>query len=149
MRAKRDRWILVAMVAVLACSVPLTSAARGFGRGFGRGGPGGGPGGPRGGLVERLIFPCRADCHEAGHACFETAKNDAVTCAQASCDAPIQAARTACTANPGGTDCTNARAALLECVDPCQGTARTALMACREAVGSCLTGCGDAGEGEE
>jgi hypothetical protein len=31
-----------------------------------------------GGLLLELIFPCRADCTESGHACADTARSDAV-----------------------------------------------------------------------
>jgi hypothetical protein len=144
MIVKRERIsFVVTGVAVLALGLAASAWAHGF-----RGGPferGGEPGprGPRGGgVLQLLIFPCRAGCFDAARTCGEPAESAAVTCAEESCGSEIQAARTACQADPRSEDCRNARAALLECAQPCLDAAHSTLESCRDTLEECLSTCG-------
>jgi hypothetical protein len=77
--------------AILGASLP--AAARGPG-GFGGRGPGpGGPGGAAGVFFERLIFPCRATCLDAGRTCLDSADATAVSCAEGTCAETVATAR--------------------------------------------------------
>src|SRR5262245_15237831 len=136
-------------VVALAVALALSTAAIAEGRGRGGlvgppGGPGvpGGPDGPSGGVIERLLFPCRAACLDAGRACMESGDVTAVTCAEGACGAEIATARSACLTDPGTADCRTARGTLRECVQPCVSARREAAEVCRTTVDDCLDACG-------
>jgi len=137
------RSLIGSTVAIFCLSLALSAWGHGFERDAFRGGGGAGLRGPRaGGLLLQLVFPCRAGCFDADRTCDHTAESAAVTCAQQTCDASIQSARTACQADLASDDCGTARAALLECIQPCVDTERSAVTSCRTTLQSCLTACG-------
>jgi hypothetical protein len=106
--------------------------------------PPGGPGprgGPSGALLERLIFPCRAACLDAGRTCGDTADATAVTCTERTCATAVETARTACGADPTTEECQDARSALRACAQPCLTARRDAAGACRTTVDECLDAC--------
>lgn len=106
MRGKRSRTLIVPL-AVLGLGLTAMAWGHGFGRrGFhGPGGPPGGrPGGHPGMLIERLVFPCQADCFEAGRPCIDAAESTAETCAAGSCATEITTAQTACQADRTSSD---------------------------------------------
>jgi hypothetical protein len=143
MNMQRGRSSFVAATMAMLLAGGATAAwSHGFGRGpFGRRGPGG-PHGPEfGGLVQRLIFPCKADCFEAGRPCVEAAESDAVACGEETCDTEIQSARTACATDPAADACGTARSALLTCLVPCLDAAQSTHSACRTTLQSCLDAC--------
>jgi hypothetical protein len=141
------RSLVVSTMAVLLLSQAVPTWGHGFGRGgFGPRHPGGPHGPDFGGLIERLVFPCRADCLEAARGCFATAVSEAVTCAEQACDAAIQTARSACASGLATEECRDARGALLECAAPCLEAKRSAVGTCRTTVAECRAGCESSGE---
>ena len=145
MRTSSVGTLAAAAAVVLAIGVAGSARGHGFGHGGGFGrmgelpdhGPGGGP------LLLELIFPCRADCAEQGHVCADTARADAVGCAEQACATEITAAQTACQADNTSDACQRARSALATCAATCLESGRTALDACRTTIDDCLTTCGN------
>ena len=146
---ERKHLVVSTLLMTLVLSVVAVSAwGRGFGRGpGGRGEFGGEPGfgpGPRGGgLVMRLLFPCKGDCFDAARTCFEAAESDALTCAQSTCADQITAGQGACADDLSSEGCRTARNALVDCLDPCLATKRTALGACHATADTCVDGCAE------
>ena len=119
----------------------LAVAAEAHGRG-GFGGGFGGPGFPgSGALLGRLLFPCPAACRDTAESCTATADSAALTCVEGACAAEITAAQTACKDDRRSQACRDAVNGLRECADTCLNTRRTAVGACRDALGDCLDAC--------
>src|SRR5881409_3963246 len=139
MIAKREwRSTVVAALAILFVSLAVSVRAHDFSRGaLRRTGVAGRRGPHSGGLLLRLIFPCRGNCFDAARTCDQMAE-----CAEQTCDASIQTARTACQSDPASQDCQTARTALLPCVQPCLDTEQSAVASCRTTLEACLTACG-------
>jgi hypothetical protein len=141
-------------VAALFAGATLPVAAYGFrGGGPGPEGPGGGPGcggphGPgRGGVIEQLVNPCRAGCHQSAHGCFASAESTAVSCIQSACPDAVTAAQTACAAGRHTQACRDAIHALHDCGATCLSTLESAANACHDSVDTCVNACGG-GNGE-
>jgi hypothetical protein len=142
------RSLAVTVGALAFLSVGTFAWGHAFG-GMGRGQGGFGPprdlGGVRGlrsgGLLQRLIFPCRGECFDAGRSCIGAAESDLTACATEACDAEIPVARAACSADLATEECRDARTALLECAEPCLTTGQSAVASCRSTLEDCLDAC--------
>src|SRR5262245_2214589 len=88
--------------AILSAAAPVEARGRG---GFGAPGAPGPRGGPSGALLERLLFPCRAACLDAGRSCTDGADATAVTCTEGACAAAIETARMACADELASEEC--------------------------------------------
>ena len=141
MQGKGSRTMIVPL-AVLGLSLTAMAWGHGFpGRGFH--GLAGRPGGHSGMLLERLVFPCQADCFDAGRTCVEAAETAAETCAGASCATEITTAQAACQTDRTSSDCQTAVTALHTCAQSCIDTQTSAVSSCRSTVSTCLTTCGN------
>jgi len=109
---------------------------------FGRRPPAGLRGPRPDGLFQQLVFPCRSECFDASRSCIDTPRAAAVSCAEGVCATEIDAARTACQADPSSADCQSARTALATCAQPCLDALRSALDACQTTLDACLATCG-------
>ena len=94
-----------------------------------------------GGVLDRLIFPCPAECEDTADACITAADSAAVTCAEAACASQITAAQTACTDSRTSQDCRNAVSVLRTCAGSCLDTHTSAVETCRSTLGDCLDAC--------
>jgi len=133
---------------IVGSLVILGLSGSGSAHGFGPRGPGrdGGIGPMRGmrpgaGLIERLVFPCPAECMGTGRTCAETTDATAVACAEQACTTAIATAQSTCSADRESTECQSARSALRECVQPCVTAQRSAHATCRSALRECLDAC--------
>lgn len=83
---------------------------------------------------------CKAQCDATEKLCKATALQTNVTCLQG-CNDLIQAARTACSANPLSSDCQSALQAARACMTPCSTQLRNDLAVCKQAEKNCEASC--------
>ena len=101
--------------------------------------------GPRptpGPVKDRL---CVHLCKDDARACVAAAHADARACRADTCGEAIQEARDACAADPASTACADARAAVRECLHPCNEAFRAAMAECGGDLRECIGLCPDAG----
>jgi len=139
--------LAVALSSALFCLI-LAAPAGAVGPQAGpMGGPKGGPmGGPQGQLSNRPPKKdplCLRDCRSKARTCRGLAQQDARMCAQSTCSDALQKAKDACATDPSSDDCTAARQAARECVQPCLDTLQEALRKCYADTKDCVDGCPD------
>jgi hypothetical protein len=88
---------------------------------------------------------CVAQCRQDELACLKNARDTAAPCF-AGCKALVDAAHTACNANPNSDACTTAAAAARACLDPCNAMFRPAAYECKEVGRECVRACPFIGE---
>lgn len=91
------------------------------------------------GLLQRLIFPCEADCHEEARDCVDEADTAALDCVAAACATEVEAATAACETKD--ETCRDAVSALRECGTTCLETRATEIETCRSDFGTCADAC--------
>lgn len=137
---------MIPPVAMVVLGLTATAWGHGFWRhGFGGDGEAGGGEhqGCSGRLVQRLVFPCRAQCADTAKSCVGNTKGTAVTCVADACTNEIAAAKSACQANSDTPGCDAAIGTLKTCAQACSDSAHTAMDACRTTASSCFSACGN------
>lgn len=88
---------------------------------------------------------CVADCRQQTGDCLAAARAAARPCF-AACDPLVDAARTACAADPESAACHDAAAAARQCLDPCVDGLRPAVRQCLSDGAECRKACPFIGE---
>ena len=88
---------------------------------------------------------CVAGCRQDELACLKDARESAAPCFEG-CKALVDAAHTACDADPNSDACKTAAAAARACVEPCYAELRPAVYECKEEGRLCVRACPFIGE---
>jgi len=83
---------------------------------------------------------CLKDCRDERQDCGIAARENAAPCIEA-CQPLADAARDACSEDPGSTECREAHEAFRDCVQPCREALQPELVQCAEAVRDCIAVC--------
>lgn len=136
MTTKKQQKLFIAVGALVALTIGIHQSAwaRGDGDGIGRRGF-------SGGVLQQLVFPCQATCHESARDCTEPLETEAVASVQSSCATQVSTAQTACAADRRATACRDALTALRACGESALTSLQTGIAACRDTQASCIDAC--------